>query len=248
MEESQTKKYVVISTNNNPDYYFYAKFQEKAWNKLGWDLCVMCTHDVDTKELKLTSPSTIVVQLPDFPELRSETVAQASRLYSANYLPMDALIMTCDMDLIPLSNYWHPEYNNITVFGHDLTDYSYFPMGYTAMTGRRWKEVMSCTFDTKGDLMRDAKEYAYMTMSADWEQWWNFDWRLLTDRLKPYNVEHVLRGRQPNGFAYGRIDRGNSMAMIEGELIDAHCENFNVKHPDKLNKFVSLYEQIYGKL
>jgi len=248
MEELQMKRYVVISTNNNPDYYFYAPYQEKAWNKLGWNLCVMCTNDVDTNQLCLSSPGTIVVQLPMLNELRTETVAQASRLYAANYLPMDALIMTCDMDLIPLSDYWNPDRNNITVYGHDLTDYSYFPMGYTAMLGSKWKEVMKCSYNTEADMMRDATEYSYITMSKEWEQWWNYDWTLLTDRLKRYNIDHKIRGRQSNGFAHGRIDRGNSMAMIQGELIDAHCENNNVRHPDKINKFISLYESIYGTI
>jgi len=248
MEESQTKRYVVVSTNNNPDYYFYAPYQEKAWNSLGWSLCVMCTHDVNTNLLGLTSPSTIVVQLPAINELRSETIAQASRLYAANYLPMDSLIMTCDMDLIPLSDYWNPERSNITVYGHDLTDYTYFPMGYTAMEGSKWKEVMKCTYNTHSDIMRDATEYSYMTMSKDWEQWWNYDWRLLTDRLKAYKVEHKIRGRQPNGFAHGRIDRGNSMAHVQGELIDAHCENNNVRHEAKMPRFLEIFESIYGKL
>lgn len=250
------KKYIVISSNSNPDYYFYAKYQEKAWNKLGWNICVMVTDDVNPLDLELSNPDSVIIHLPQIPGLRRETVAQASRLYAANYLPLDSLIMTCDMDLIPLSDYWHPNPDEITVYGHDLTDFSYYPMGYVAMTGAKWKEKMKCTYNTTEDLLRDASETivkgVQIAYASDWEKWWNFDWQLLTNRLKPFQAEitFINRGRRLTGtYAYGRVDRGDSMKIPPGEtLIDAHCENNNVQHPDKLNKFLSLYEGIYGKL
>lgn len=250
------KKYVVVSTNNSADYYFYAPFVEKAWNNYGWDLCVIVTHDVNTKNIHLNNPNTILVQLPNIAGLRIETVSQASRLYAANYLSLDALIMTSDMDLIPLSNYWKPEPEDITVYGHDLTDFSYYPMGYVAMTGRQWREKLKLTYNTEADMLRDARETEVngvkIAYSDNWEQWWNFDWQLLTNRLIPFasQIKFVNRGRRLTGtYAYGRVDRGDSMQIPPNEtLIDAHCENHNVQHPDKLNKFLALYESIHGKL
>lgn len=245
-----TKKYVVVSTNNNPDYYVYAKYMEKAWLKYGWNLCVMITADVNSIELCLTNPDSIVIRLPDFPELREATIAQAGRLYAANYLPLDALIMTSDMDLLPLCDYWHPHNEHITVFGHDLTDYTYYPMGYVAMTGQEWKEKMRLTYDTKADMLRDAKEFP-ICLSDDWATWWNYDWTLLTARLKPFENEilFVKRGRGHSGFAYGRVDRGDSCQVPTGEtLIDAHLENHNTMHPEKFDKFLKLFEPLYGKL
>ena len=114
------KRYVVVSSNDNPDYYFYLPYVEKAWASYGWDLCVMVTSDVDTHQLDIRRPETIIVQLPKIEGLRVETVAQAGRLYACNYLPLDALIMTSDMDLIPLQNYWNPSAENITVYGLSL--------------------------------------------------------------------------------------------------------------------------------
>jgi hypothetical protein len=247
-------RYVVVSTNNNPDYYFYAKFLEKAWNSYGWNLCIMVTHDVDVNDLELSNKDTIVVRLPHIPELRIETVAQASRLYAANYLPLDSLIMTSDMDLLPLSNYWDPNPEEITVYGHDLTDYSYYPMGYVAMTGEKWKEYLKCSYNTSADMLRDASEVkvngVQIAYSDQWEQWWNFDWQLLTNRLKPVKIKFIERGRRLTGtYAYGRIDRGDGMKIPPGEtLIDGHCENHNSMHPDKFNKFISLFESVHGKL
>lgn len=239
------KRYVVVSTNNNSDYMFYAPYIERAWNTLGWGLVVMVTSDVNIEDLKLNNPDTRIHYLPNIEGVRKESIAQAGRLYASNYvcLPGDTLLMTSDMDLLPLSDYWNPDPNNITNYGHDLTGYSFLPMGYTAMKASKWNELFN-------DMKADAEKYAYMVKSPEWEQWWNWDWRLLTDRLSGLNVTKILRGNRAGScFAYGRIDRGDSMQIPPGEtLIDAHCENHNVQHPDKLNKFLSIFETHYGKL
>lgn len=237
------KKYVILSTNNNPDYYFYAPYQEKAWNSFGWEVCILCTHDVDIKNLKLQNESTVKIILPEIPDIRTETIAQVSRLYASNYLPLDAMIMTSDMDLIPLSDYWKQKKEDITIYGYDLTDFTTYPMGYIAMTGHNWKKYFNCTYNIIEDITRDINEYRNIAMSPDWNQWWGYDQILLTDRLilQGANVTHIHRGRRDSGFAHGRIDRGDGMKNIDGQLIDMHCENNNVMHPDKLNKFLTIF-------
>jgi hypothetical protein len=245
-----SKRIVVVSTSNKEDYYFYAPFIEKAWNDLGWQLCVMITAQTNEADLKLNNPETVVIKMPVIEGLREETIAQASRLYAANYLPEDAVIMTSDMDLLPLQNYWNPKAEDITVYGHDLTDYTYYPMGYTAMTGAMWKQIFKLNGDTANELVRDAKEIG-LAYSDDWGQWWNHDWQLLTTRIKQSGipVRFVNRGRRAGScFAYGRVDRGDSMQTPNETLIDAHCENHNVQHPDKLSKFINLFESVYGKI
>lgn len=237
-------RYVVVSTNNNENYMFYAKYIEKAWNSLGWNLCVMVTSDVNVRDLELKNPETKVITLPDVEGLRKESIAQAGRLYAANYFEdKETLLMTSDIDLLPLSDYWNPNPDEVTVYGHDLTDYSYYPMGYTAMKTKLWRHFFS-------DMESDSQKYKDIAFAPDWEQWWNWDWRMLTDRLKDKEVTHIKRGRRLTGtFAYGRVDRGDSMQIPPNEtLIDAHCENVNVRHPDKLNKFLELFESKYGKL
>ena len=238
------EKIVVLSTSNNPDYYWYAPYQRKAWNSFGWKVLILTTPDV-TIQLDCD----IQIALPEI-ECRKETLAQAGRLYAANHLPEDAMIMTCDIDLVPASDYWQPEYNVRTVYGHDLTDFTYIPMGYVAMTGRQWKEVMKLTGDTKADMQRDLKEYADMVCAPDWETWWNVDWRVLTDKLKPFDVKHVTRGRRLTGtYAYGRVDRGDHMYLPPNEtIIDIHSHNFNTQHPDKVKQFTDIYERFHGKV
>jgi hypothetical protein len=247
------KRIVVVSTTNNPDYYFYAKYVEHAWNKLGWDLCIMITDGVDPLNLELSNPSTTIVQLPKIEGIREETIAQAGRLYAANYLPKDALIMTSDIDLIPLSDYWNPDINNVTIYGHDLTWRTYFPMGYCAMSGENWFKHLRCTYDTKSDLLRDVDEIG-LARSNDWEQWWNHDWSLLTKRLKELGngLTFIDRGQVNIAgatLAKGRIDRYNWIeTQKQDSFIDAHCENVNVKHPVKLEPFLEMWKKFYPEL
>lgn len=243
-------RYVVVSTSNNPDYYFYAKYVEHAWNKLGWELCIMITYGTNPLDLELQNPNTVIVQLPNIPGIREETIAQAGRLYAANYLPHDKLIMTSDIDLLPLSDYWNPGINNVTIYGHDLTWRTFYPMGYCAMSGANWFKNLQCTYNTAEDLERDVNEIG-MARSKDWEQWWNHDWTLLTKRLKPLgnDLTFIDRGQIHIAGAHlakGRIDRYNWAETQKQEVfIDAHCENINVKHPVKLEPFLQVFNKFY---
>ncbi len=243
-------KVVLVSTNNNPYYLFYAPYQEKAWNSCGWDLVVLTTCDVDEKDLKLKNSQ--VIKFPDIPELRKETIAQTSRLYAANYIK-DSLLMTCDMDLIPLQDYWKPDENKMTVYGHDLTWRSFYPMGYIAMTSLRWNGIMELKEDMVGQILEDVEEIG-LALSDKWESWWNHDWTLITKRMKIYeeSISFIDRGQVNIAgatLAKGRVDRFNwQETQKQPDLIDMHCETNNVKHPSKLDAFLSVYERIHGKL
>ena len=248
------KKIVVVSTSNNPDYMFYAPYQERAWNKYGWTFCVMITADVDPLELHLENPTSLILRLPEIEGLKSGTIAQAGRLYAANYLHEDDLIMTCDMDLIPLSDYWHPEPFDITVYGHDLTWHSFYPMGYIAMTGKNWKKYMELTGLTFEDMVRDSKsgKSNYNPYDAVWEKYWDYDWSLITNKLKPFEkqIKFIDRGQiniAGGTLARGRIDRFNWEATQNQPepFVDAHCENNNVMHPVKLEPFLKVYNKFY---
>lgn len=248
------KKIVIISSNNNPDYLFFAPYMEKAWNALGWEVAIMVTADVDPKLLNLNNPDTYICEVPDVPGLRKETLSQVGRLYAYMYLDPQALLMTSDMDLLPLSDYWHPDINEMTVYGHDLTWHSFYPMGYIAMKGEKWSKIMKDEGTVAAMIERDAKEIK-LPYAADWEKWWNHDWTLITKRMKPYEkqIRFIDRGQidiAGGTLAKGRIDRFNWEATQQqpGPFIDAHCENVNIKHPVKLEPFLKVFEKFYGKL
>lgn len=246
------QKIVVLSTNNNTDYIFYAKYAEKAWNNFGWQVAVCITDDVKSVDMQLSNPSTYILRMPNIEGLRKETIAQGGRLYAANLLPAEAMLMTCDMDLIPLTDYWHPKEDEVTVYGHDLTWYSFYPMGYIAMTGANWQKYMKLTGNIHNDFERDAKE-TKTAYAPDWETWWNYDWQLITERLRPFKKEitFIDRGQidiAGGTLAKGRIDRFNWEATQNQPepFIDMHCENVNVKHPDKFSKFIKVFNKYHG--
>ena len=248
------QKIVIVSTNNNPDYMFYAPYQERAWNKLGWTLCIMCTKDVNVLELNLTKPESIIIQLPELPKLRTQTIAQVGRLYAANYLSHDAMIMTCDIDLIPLSDYWHPQEKDVTVYGHDLTWFSFYPMGYIAMTGHNWKKYMNLTGLTKEDMLRDANDrsISHSPFGEKWEEWWDYDWDLVTTRLKPFEkeIKFINRGQVDIAgatLAKGRIDRYNIEATRNQHehFIDMHYHNTSLRNDRRDIVFEEISNKFY---
>jgi hypothetical protein len=238
------KRIVVVSTTNNPNYYFYSPYVKKAWNRLGWETCVMITNDVDPTVIEADH----LIIIPNLEGIRLETQAQAGRLYAANHLPEDAYLMTSDMDMIPLSNYWNPKAEEISVYGFDLTDFTTYPMAYIGMPSKLWKSVMRLTGDTSHDFIRDADE-VQTAYSDNWEQWWQFDQVLITKRLEIFKsqINFINRGRA-NGspYALGRIDRGNSMKLISEPWIDAHCENSNPTDPAKLERFLHIFNRVYS--
>lgn len=255
------QKIIVLSSNNSEDYLYFAKFQERAWNKLGWQVCIMITHDVDPADLGLPSyfqpsdkPSTIIIKLPEIEGMKTGTVAQAGRLYAANYLPEDALIMTCDIDLIPLSDYWKPELFDITCYGHDLTWHSFFPMGYMAMSGKNWKKYMELSGLTYDDMVKDSKsgKSNYNPYSDVWEQYWDYDWSLLTNKLMPYKsiIKFIDRGQIDIAgatLAKGRIDRHNIEATRNqpGPLIDMHYHNTSLRNDRRDIVFEEIFNRFY---
>jgi len=251
------ERYIVVSTTNDVNYYFYAKYLEKAWNKIGWNLCVMITNDVNESDLKLTNPLSVVIRMPKINQLRDSSIAQASRLYASNYFPLDTLLMTSDIDLLPLSDYWHPNENDITIYGYDLTWFTFYPMGYICMTAEKWQTYMNLNNNTKEEIIRDAYDTSipHSPLANDWEEWWNWDWSMITKRLKPFEkqIKFIDRGQIDIAgatLAKGRIDRYNwEETQNQSEpFIDAHAENNNVMEESKLNKFLKVFNKFYGEL
>jgi adenine deaminase len=227
---------------------FYLPYVEKAWNELGWKLCVMVTDDIQAEDLIVNSDSTVIIELPNVEGLRSETIVQAGRLYAANHLPEDSFIMTSDMDLIPLSDYWHPKEDEVTVYGYDLTDRTEYPISYIAMTRNNWIKYLSLTGDTERDMLKDASTSSN-AYSEVWERWWGYDQQLITKLIPKQDITFIDRGRiniAGANLAIGRVDRYNwKETQNQATFIDAHCENLNVQHPVKLEPFLELYNKFY---
>jgi|SRR5690348_7920340 len=219
------KKHVVFSYNSqNPDYAYFAPLAAKLWGYFGWTPVIVIVgaatkYGNDIVNVIRKYDRSTFIMCHELEEYRSATIAQISRLYAARYI--DGLIMTADVDMLPLSNYWHAQLQP-TVYGYDLTGHKEFPICYVSMISEKWREVMKID-DSKSieDFIKRDLDSMPNAKSEDFYKWWGVDQQLITERLKPYNPVQILRGQYPNGYARGRVDRGNWTLSLDS-FIDCH--------------------------
>ena len=254
------KRIAVLSTNNNPDYYFYFPIVEWLWNKFGWEVALF--HTSDCKDITIKSPTTRAFVIPDIDGVRTGSLAQVVRHFTSDVLEKDAYIMVQDIDLLPLKEY-NPDLNISTIWGWDLTGYSFIPVHYTGMTGDKWYDFMDCTGDLKADMEREmiANGRAYQ---QKWEDYWDADWDILTKKVLANKDKFTFIDRgmvrlAEHSTPRGRVDRYSIVVGKDGsyswgatlnqpELIDAHCENHNPASPEKWANIRALLIQVFGEI
>jgi len=216
------KKYIVLSVNENPEYLYYLPLTCWAWRKFGWTPIVF-TSGVVPENFRVETP--LVFPLKEIDGYRSDTIAQVSRLYAgAISLNGDPIIMTGDVDMIPLSDYWNPQDGDITIYGHDLTGYVHYPICYIAMNKHRWVEVMGLSGNDYDALIkRDLDTLPQARADFDPVRRWVSDQDLITKRLNETQFKKVFvsRGTLTNGYPVGRVDR-SAWTIDHQQLIDCH--------------------------
>lgn len=219
------KKTVILSTNDNPDYLLYMPYTIWAWNKLGWDTVTFYLGDEDKIEKdKIDLSKNKIVVLNKIDDYRDATIVQVSRLFGAMISDNDSdLLMTGDIDMIPLSDYWNPNENDITVYGWDLTGKSQFPICYISMNRKRWIEIMGLDLnDSVDNQIKIMLDKSPNPKSDDFEKWWSYDQQYITEKLLPQNRVHIDRGFD-GILAKGRADRYDwEGTKNKPNLIDAH--------------------------
>lgn len=256
-------RYIVLSVNDNPEYLYYVPLTVWAWRKIGWEPIVFyhghnepimkliydtfeVLHKDMTAEMRFTLYNHKWKQVDSIEGYRSDTVTQVSRLYAACTITEDAYLMTGDIDMIPLSDFWKPDPNKITVWGHDLCNYKNYPICYIGMTRSRWVETMGLTSSDYNALIKRDLDTLPQAKSTDFYKYWETDQDLITQRIKAVNFDKsfVDRGRYPNGIAIGRVDRGD-WTLKQHEFTDAHLHRdlYKVfKEPDN-----ALWQKKWGE-
>lgn len=205
---------VVLSTNDNPDYLNYLKWCQLAWNKIGWKTVCFYLGSNPPK----STPENQIIDISNFAVgYRPETRVQCVRLLAGNYID-HGLIITGDVDMLPVQNYWNPDPDQITVYGYDLTGKSEIPMCYVAMNSAKWRKIFpEQSLNDLLDKLPNAK-------SDDWNKWWSVDQKVLTKRLLAHGVDKFIDRGFDGGLARGRVDRydWNGTLNKPGEKIDAH--------------------------
>lgn len=226
------RRAVVVSTNYDDKYLFFLPIIQYAWQKLGWDLiCMMPNKPLEdipeTKDLVFSrmadiaqSRTSITIMYFNCKESDEITYTQCSRLYAANLaIPEFDILLTSDVDMLPISNYWNPDPNKITSYGRNLSD-KHFPICYVGMSPARWREVMLLTGNVTNDMHIDIEGW-----EGDGNRW-ELDQDLLTESLLPYQNEIVYIDREKSihsDYPVGRIDRSAWDATHkESVRIDCH--------------------------
>lgn len=246
---------VVISTDSNPDYFFYVPIVAWVWNEFGWEVALFSTPDVpDDIWSGYYNPNTTKSSIPIIEGVRPGTCAQTVRHFVADVLPQDAYIMVQDIDLIPLKNFWNPDVTKKTIYGWELTGKSFIPVHYTGMIGKDWYEIMGCTGDLKADMERAMKENG-RAYEKEWSGYWDTDWDILTQKFKAHGLEKftfIERGLvqlAKDATPKGRIDRYDFDAtMKQDEFLDAHMSNHNPSAPEKVSFLKTILERSFGEL
>lgn len=268
------KKYIVLSVNENQDYLYYMPITCWSWAKLGWTPVVFFegrfSDDLDEDEPNLNAYVNELFDLSnsgpfngiilrinkdEVPGYRSDTITQISRLYASrfNSFKPDDLLMTGDIDMLALSNYWNPNPSGVTVYGHDLTGFTHHPICYISMSAAKWENVMK--FDRMLDAHQSIKrdlDTLPQAKDPDFYKYWFSDQDLITQRLKEYgtdNIDFINRGQYSNGYAKGRVDRG-SWTLEHDQFIDCHMHRdlFKAFYPDPNPAHVVKWQQTMDML
>lgn len=247
------KKYIVLSVNDNPDYLYFAPLVCWAWRKFGWyPILMFDSGKGDRSDLVWWFESQENLYDCDFHYLnniegyRSDTITQVSRLYAA--CVQEGYLMTGDIDMIPLLDYWKPNENEITVYGHDLTGFGHYPICYIGMDSKRWVEVMGLSSPDYNALIKRDLDTLPQAKDHDFYKYWFSDQDLITKRLKEtqFPITFINRGQYSNGYAKGRVDRG-AWTLDHKQFIDAHLfhQMYHKGREQYFEKTLDLLEKIW---
>jgi hypothetical protein len=227
------KKHIILSVNSNEDYLYHVPLTCWAWQKFGWYPILMYQMSDSSpltqalEALISSTPATFTVRkVKSIEGYRSDTITQISRLYASAFFAdpqRESYLMTGDIDMVPLSDYWNPDPKDITVWGHDLTGFTHYPICYIGMMEEKWHEVMQIDGTDYDKFIKRDLDTLPQAKEEDFYKRWFTDQDLITDRLKSVDKALINRGQGHHGFAYGRVDRGaGGWVLDQPELIDAH--------------------------
>lgn len=248
------RKRIVLSVNQNPEYLFYVPLVCWAWKKFGWEPLLFVEGAkyegifefvMDHPELEKIWP----YPLNSIEGYRSDTIAQISRLYGACVADSDDYLMTGDIDMLPLSDYWTMDDKKITVWGHDLTGFHHYPICYIGLSQVHWKELMQITSVDYNNLIDRDFQTLPNAKSEDQVKRWVVDQDLITNRINKWHFQRenvmksLIRGVLPNGYPIGRVDR-SAWTLEHDQFIDCHMLRSNWL-PENMAKTMELLHKVW---
>jgi hypothetical protein len=239
------KKYIVLGVNENPKYLYYLPLVVWAWRYFGWEPITFVTGKLPNVGLIINMPVGDTKFIDGINGYKTDTIAQVSRLYATciDHFNGGDYFMTSDVDMLPLSDYWHFTHPGFTTWGRDLTDYHY-PICYIGAGCNEWEGIMNVThFDYSEMIERDLNDFYPKAKNK-----WCVDQDIITERLLAYGKEkitHINRGTDKRtGYPIGRVDRSN-WRLDHETLIDAHLPHDILTNEDSFHKVMNLLHHVW---
>ena len=259
------KRRVVLATNENLNYYFFAPVVSMLWQKyMGYCPVILIVGTVkewlDDPRRKFVLEETRKIGaevhfIPRIDGYGTSTVAQTSRLY-VSCLPMyaDAMYLTLsDMDMLPLNRAWfnkqnmskrvHLDYAN--VYNHEQ-----YPLCYVGGNIATWREIMkpsnpsNITESLKSQFLSDE-----LAKETDGLKVWCYDEKMFGKKIKawagyPDNCQMFDRYGCP---PVDRIDRSCwPKTPSIGSAVDCHSVRPGHTSPN-WEKIQSVLQQIFSQ-
>lgn len=212
-------KYVVLSTDNNLEYYSLLPLVCYSWRKIGYTPLVIYVNMPEQKKRIIHEfCSGFFIDLKSTGGIKDSTLAQLKRLFVSRYdQPGDEIFITADADMVIARDIFAHDVSQgqVVSYGFDLTGRSEIPICYVKATAAKWRELM-------GEFTIPDKSY-----SDKWEDYWSVDQQLLTQRAQAYGMDRITfidRGNQnKHGLPTGRWDRYD-WSNIPDSIIDVHMK------------------------
>lgn len=220
---------VILSVDDHPNYFGYLPYTRKAWNHFGWNTL---TFYLGNKLIEVNALNRVVL-LEREPKYRDCSIVQVSRLLCGHFC--EGLLMIGDADMIPLSDYWHPDVRAITCYRHFNSSGTQISMCYVAAPAAMWRSLIP--EKTVEDLLLLNED----VRSPDFNRWWFTDQQILTSRLTGKSRIDVFRASSKVGRALGRIDRLDWEGTFKDDSvkIDAHMpQPFNQVEAERVMKLI----------
>lgn len=238
-------KRIILSVNKNPKYLYFLPLTCWAWRQFGWEPLIFHCGTLELMNKLIPDKDyevreVLVYPQPDTTPYKTSTIAQVSRLYGA--CVADGMLMTGDMDMVPLSDYWKPNPLRVNCYGRDLTDYHY-PICYIAMDAKLWCQVMDIKDSKYGvHLRRDLRVQ---------KNSWVLDQDIITERLNTYKHRSEIvqwkRGTDKRtGYPVGRVDRSN-WTLNHETFIDCHLPHDMLTSKESFDKVMRMLKVVWPK-
>jgi hypothetical protein len=255
------KQFVILSTDYNPDYLFYTPITAAIWKHFGFEPIIISVYDSDSVHLfekyadlvHETCRKQGIYNIETYFNSKglrfsTPTIVQSIRLWGflSPRINAEDYVVLGDIDMIPLNSFLNRDFDKVNSFGFDLTDRTQIPICYVGMQKKKWMEIVPniSTLQCYPNCLNKMQDFP-QSRSVHFEDYWFTDQIMLTKFMQDYGfdkINFVDRGKEPNGFARLRVDRGNWGWQEGVEYMDAHLPR------NPLENFELVYDLIKSKI